>query len=113
MPIYRRPPRGIPLGSRSPLAHGRAYGADLGASPPYASPFRLVLKLTLPGRFDRFSLVLYLLLGWSGVLIEPQPNLAGELKRERSAQVFAVACSAVTLPAKGRRVSSCSNPNGA
>jgi FkbM family methyltransferase len=32
-------------------------------------------------------------LGWSGVLIEPQPNLADELKRQRSAQVFAVACS--------------------
>jgi FkbM family methyltransferase len=32
-------------------------------------------------------------LGWSGVLIEPQPNLADELKRQRSAKVFAVACS--------------------
>jgi len=32
-------------------------------------------------------------LGWSGVLIEPQPNLAVELKRQRSAKVFAVACS--------------------
>jgi len=27
------------------------------------------LKLTLPGRFDRLSLVLYLLLGWSGVMM--------------------------------------------
>ena len=33
------------------------------------------------------------MLGWSGVLIEPQPNLADELKRQRSAKVFAVACS--------------------
>jgi hemolysin III len=27
----------------------------------------IALKLTLPGRFDRLALVLYLLLGWSGV----------------------------------------------
>jgi FkbM family methyltransferase len=33
-------------------------------------------------------------LGWTGILIEPQPNLAEELRRQRSAQVFAVACSA-------------------
>ena len=33
-------------------------------------------------------------LGWTGVLIEPQPNLADELARRRSAKVFAVACSA-------------------
>jgi FkbM family methyltransferase len=32
-------------------------------------------------------------LGWTGVLIEPQPDLAEELRRGRSAQVFAVACS--------------------
>jgi FkbM family methyltransferase len=32
-------------------------------------------------------------LGWTGVLIEPQPSLAEELRRVRSAQVFAVACS--------------------
>jgi FkbM family methyltransferase len=32
-------------------------------------------------------------LGWSGVLIEPQPDLAEELSRVRLAQVFAVACS--------------------
>ncbi len=31
--------------------------------------------------------------GWTGVLIEPQPDLARELKARRSAQVFAVACS--------------------
>jgi hemolysin III len=29
----------------------------------------IVLKLTLPGRFDRLSIVLYLLLGWSGVMM--------------------------------------------
>jgi hemolysin III len=29
----------------------------------------IVLKLVLPGRFDRLSLVLYLLLGWSGVML--------------------------------------------
>jgi len=31
--------------------------------------------------------------GWTGVLIEPQPELADALRRERSAKVFAVACS--------------------
>lgn len=41
-------------------------------------------------------------LGWTGVLIEPQPDLADELRRARSAQVFAVACSS---PANaGRRM---------
>jgi FkbM family methyltransferase len=32
--------------------------------------------------------------GWSGVLIEPQPALAAQLRAERKAKVFAVACSA-------------------
>lgn len=32
-------------------------------------------------------------LGWTGVLIEPQPDLADDLCRARSAKVFAVACS--------------------
>jgi FkbM family methyltransferase len=32
-------------------------------------------------------------LGWTGVLIEPQPDLARDLCRARSAKVFAVACS--------------------
>ena len=32
-------------------------------------------------------------LGWTGILIEPQPELAGDLCRARSAKVFAVACS--------------------
>ena len=31
--------------------------------------------------------------GWRGILIEPQPELAEVLRRERTAQVFAVACS--------------------
>jgi FkbM family methyltransferase len=31
--------------------------------------------------------------GWTGVLIEPQPDLAKDLRRQRSAKVFAVACS--------------------
>jgi FkbM family methyltransferase len=31
--------------------------------------------------------------GWTGVLIEPQPALAAKLRAERSAKVFAVACS--------------------
>jgi FkbM family methyltransferase len=31
--------------------------------------------------------------GWTGVLVEPQPDLADELRRQRSAKVFAVACT--------------------
>ena len=31
--------------------------------------------------------------GWTGVLVEPQPDLAAKLVRARSATVFAVACS--------------------
>jgi FkbM family methyltransferase len=31
--------------------------------------------------------------GWSGVLIEPRPELAGLLRANRSAKVYAVACS--------------------
>ena len=31
--------------------------------------------------------------GWSGVLVEPQPDLADALRRERRAKVYAVACS--------------------
>lgn len=31
--------------------------------------------------------------GWSGILIEPQPDLAAELRRRRSAKVYAEACS--------------------
>lgn len=33
-------------------------------------------------------------LGWSGILVEPQPQLAELLRQRRSAKVFAVACSA-------------------
>ena len=32
-------------------------------------------------------------LGWTGILIEPQPDLADDLRRARSARVFAAACS--------------------
>lgn len=31
--------------------------------------------------------------GWTGVLIEPQPDLAEELRRRRSAKVYAEGCS--------------------
>jgi len=31
--------------------------------------------------------------GWTGVLIEPQPDLAAQLRAHRTAKVFAVACS--------------------
>jgi FkbM family methyltransferase len=32
-------------------------------------------------------------LGWRGILVEPQPDLAARLRETRTAQVFAVACS--------------------
>ena len=32
--------------------------------------------------------------GWSGILVEPQPDLAEKLRQARKAKVFAVACSA-------------------
>jgi FkbM family methyltransferase len=32
--------------------------------------------------------------GWTGVLVEPQPDLARKLEEERAAKVYAVACSA-------------------
>jgi FkbM family methyltransferase len=31
--------------------------------------------------------------GWDGILVEPQPPLADELRKQRRAQVYAVACS--------------------
>lgn len=31
--------------------------------------------------------------GWTGILVEPLPDLAAELRRQRKAQVFEVACS--------------------
>ncbi|SRR6266545_2714598 len=31
--------------------------------------------------------------GWSGILVEPQPTLADKLRQQRSAKVYAVACS--------------------
>ena len=43
-------------------------------------------------------------LGWTGVLIEPQPNLADELARKRSAKVFAAACSAPENAGKRMRL---------
>src|SRR5262245_6185409 len=33
-------------------------------------------------------------LGWTGVLVEPQPDLADLLRQQRKAKVYAVACSA-------------------
>jgi hypothetical protein len=31
--------------------------------------------------------------GWSGILIEPQPDLAAKLRANRNAKIFKVACS--------------------
>jgi FkbM family methyltransferase len=43
-------------------------------------------------------------LGWRGVLIEPQPDLAAELSRVRRAAVFAVACSSPQNAGKRMRL---------
>ena len=42
--------------------------AGLGVGVWVSALVGMVLKLALPGRFDRFAIVLYLLLGWSGVI---------------------------------------------
>ena len=39
-------------------------------------------------------------LGWEGILIEPQPGLAEELRKSRRARVYAVACSSPTNAGK-------------
>ena len=43
--------------------------------------------------------------GWTGVLIEPQPDLAARLREARKAKVFAVACSSPGN--SGRQMGSC------
>jgi FkbM family methyltransferase len=43
-------------------------------------------------------------LGWTGILVEPQPDLAEELRRKRSARVFAVACSSPQNAGRGMRL---------
>ncbi len=42
--------------------------------------------------------------GWTGVLVEPQPDLAAKLRQRRSAQVFAVACSSPANAGKTMRL---------
>jgi FkbM family methyltransferase len=42
--------------------------------------------------------------GWRGVLVEPQPDLAAELARQRTAKVFAVACSSPENAGKQMRL---------
>jgi FkbM family methyltransferase len=43
-------------------------------------------------------------LGWSGILIEPQPDLAAQLRRMRQAKVYAVACSSPQNAGKRMRL---------
>jgi FkbM family methyltransferase len=43
-------------------------------------------------------------LGWTGVLVEPQPALADELRRLRRARVFAVACSSPANAGRSMRL---------
>jgi FkbM family methyltransferase len=42
--------------------------------------------------------------GWAGVLIEPQPDLAAELRQQRRARVYAVACSSPANSGKTMRL---------
>ena len=56
----------------------RGYFVEVGANDPHARSQTFHLEQA----------------GWSGVLIEPQPELAGKLRANRTAKVFAVACSA-------------------
>jgi hemolysin III len=42
--------------------------AGLGLGVWLSAAIGMALKLALPGRFDRLAIVLYLLLGWSGVI---------------------------------------------
>jgi FkbM family methyltransferase len=55
----------------------RGYFVEVGANEPYERSQTWHLEQT----------------GWTGVLIEPQPDLARELQERRSAKIFAVACS--------------------
>lgn len=55
-------------------------------------------------------------LGWDGVLIEPQPELAAKLKQRRRAKVFACACSSPenagsSMPLRLSGIYSSLNPN--
>ena len=42
--------------------------------------------------------------GWHGVLVEPQPDLAEQLRRTRSAKVYAVACSSPQRAGRAVRI---------
>ena len=55
----------------------RGYFVEVGANEPYARSQTWHLEQA----------------GWTGVLVEPQPALAGLLRANRTAKVFAVACS--------------------
>jgi FkbM family methyltransferase len=59
------------------LGDAKGYFADVGANEPRAGSQTWHLEQV----------------GWTGVLIEPQPDLAEKLRMERKAKVFAVACS--------------------
>jgi FkbM family methyltransferase len=57
---------------------GSGYFVDVGANDP-----------------ERWSQSFHLeKMGWTGILIEPQPDLADTLRQRRKAKVYAVACSA-------------------
>ena len=59
------------------FANRRGYFVEVGANDPHARSQTWHLEQA----------------GWTGVLIEPQPELAGKLRANRTAKVYAVACS--------------------
>jgi FkbM family methyltransferase len=60
------------------FANGRGFFVEVGANEPRAGSQTFHLEQ----------------LGWDGILIEPQPDLAVALRQSRKAKVYAVACSA-------------------
>lgn len=59
------------------FGEGKGYFVEVGANDPREGSQTLQLEQA----------------GWTGILIEPQPDLADRLRAMRSAKVFAVACS--------------------
>jgi FkbM family methyltransferase len=59
------------------FGNARGYFVEVGANDPHARSQTWHLEQA----------------GWTGVLVEPQPELAGLLRANRTAKVFAVACS--------------------
>jgi channel protein (hemolysin III family) len=75
--------------------------AGLGIAVWSSAVIGMALKLALPGRFDRLAIVLYLLLGWSGVTaydslaaVLPSSSLASRNRRHSLLAWYALSCLA-------------------